>query len=133
MASGKARLPVLDRVYGRTPGLRAGAPYTREFLLLSGAGRRAPGVGLTALPPIPNLRYLGLDAPGLTDLGFLNGLPPLRSFRLLDCADIDDHSPLLQSTVLHEVELRRCTKLRSLSQLPSLAEIETLSLRPLVS
>lgn len=30
MDSGKARLPVLGRVYGRTPGLRAGAPYTRE-------------------------------------------------------------------------------------------------------
>lgn len=81
---------------------------------------------LTVLPELPKLRNLSLGVPGLTNLTFLDSLPPLESAWLNFCDVIDDYSPLQRSTELTLLGLFQAKRLRSLLQLPSLGSLDGL-------
>lgn len=87
-----------------------------------------PGADLTRLPELPNLVHLALGLPKLTDLSFLDQLPPLRMVWFTHCRDIQDYSPLIRFSELETLALFNSSQLRNLNQLPPLTKVQSLSL-----
>ncbi|WP_157420171.1 NACHT domain-containing protein [Actinomadura kijaniata] len=86
------------------------------------------GVDIGRLPPLPDLDYLVLGLPGLTDLRFLDDLPKLGMIWLPHCEEIKDFSPLLRHSRLRQLGVRNSVHLTDLASLPPLSGLLSLNL-----
>ncbi|TDB88512.1 NACHT domain-containing protein [Actinomadura sp. KC216] len=81
------------------------------------------------LPSLPALRGFGFGFPGLTNLGVLDGLPPLDRLFLTESGGIVDYSPLRRQTELTTLSMFGCSHLTDLTiLLPLLGRLRALGI-----
>jgi hypothetical protein len=83
---------------------------------------------LSAIATLSKLDFIQLNIPEMSNIDFLELVPPLRVIWLLRCEDIVDYSPLSRHTSLRLLSLNGAQALMGLDLLPLLQSVTSLDI-----